>query len=129
MVTTLDLSPTGQPAVETDFRAGDRSEVHSSEPAPTSSTTTMTREEFSIVFDRCFDRVYSYAARRIEDRAICERVAEDVLTSNLHLLVDRVDDGRIARALKVSSDMRIDEQRVSKLSTRVGEIVAGGQIV
>lgn len=85
-------------------------------PASRVAVNGMTREEFSGVFDRCFDRVYAYVARRVEDRATCERVVGEVLSTHLHFLVDGGDERGIARALKASSDLRIEEERASRLS-------------
>jgi hypothetical protein len=82
------------------------------------AATAMTREQFSLAFDRCFDRVYAYVNRRVEDRATCERVVGEVLAVNLHLLVDGGDEKQIARALKATSDERIEEGRSSGSSVR-----------
>jgi hypothetical protein len=83
------------------------------------AATTMTREQFSLAFDRCFDRVYAYVNRRVEDRATCERVVGEVLAVNLHLLVDGGDEKQIARALKATSDERLEEERSSGSSARM----------
>lgn len=91
-------------------------------PPPLVAATSMTREAFSPIFDHCFDRVYAYVTRRVEDRATCERVVAEVLAINLHLLVDGGDEKRIARALKASSDEQIEVEKSSRLSTRA----AGG---
>jgi hypothetical protein len=119
MVTTLNSSAMGQSMVDQDPCGGDRSEVPSSSLAAKTSMTSMTREEFSVVYDRCFDRVYSYVARRVGDRETCERLAGEILTTNLYVMIDGGDDRRTAIRLKVSSDQRIEEERASSSSPRV----------
>ncbi len=84
--------------------------------SPTVAVNGMTREDFSVVFDHCFDRVFAYVARRVEDRAACERIVREVLSTHLHFLVDGGDEKRMARALKASSDVRIEEAKASRLS-------------
>lgn len=71
----------------------------------------VTRAVFLRTFDRCFDRVYAYVNRRIDDRAVCERVVHEVLEANLQMLVDESDDVRSVRVLKTSSDERIAAAR------------------
>lgn len=83
------------------------------------AATTMTRAQFSLAFDRCFDRVYAYVNRRVEDRATCERVVGEVLAVNLHLLVDGGNENQIARALKATADERMEEGRSSGSSVRM----------
>lgn len=74
------------------------------------------REAFSRTFDRCFDRVYAYVARRVDDRAICERVVRDVLEANLRILIGAADDRGSAHALKRSCNERIEAARAAKAS-------------
>lgn len=115
-MTTSDPSSTQLEVLEPFASTADGS-VES--PAAHVAVNGMTREDFSVTFDRCFDRVYAYVAKRIEDRATCERVVGEVLVTHLHFLVDGGDERRIARALKASSNARIEEERASRLSSLI----------
>lgn len=87
-------------------------------PDPLVERPSISREAFSRAFDRSFRRVYSYVSRRIDDRAICERVVREVLVVNLDLLVTGRDEREVAIRLKASSDQRIVEEAVRSFAAR-----------
>jgi hypothetical protein len=70
-------------------------------------TATMTQQEFSAGFDRCFARVWAYVSRRVHDRESCERIVREVLTGNLDLLVHPVGERQELSQLKAASDRLI----------------------
>lgn len=80
----------------------------------------MTHREFCAAFERCFDRVYAYAERRVEDRSTCERIVEHVLTARIDLLVDPRDDERELHRLKEATDRWIALQPSPRRGLRRG---------
>ena len=83
---------------------------------PLALGASLSRETFSVAFERCFDRVYAYVSRRVADTATCERIVGAVLAANLDLLVGPRDDRHELRRLKASSDRRIGLESVRSLS-------------
>lgn len=59
---------------------------------------------FSKVFERCFDRLYTYVSRHTDDRHSLERIVSEVLLANLDLFVDWRDEAQEICRLKRSAD-------------------------
>jgi hypothetical protein len=79
-----------------------------SRSASSSVAASVTWEEFSTAFDRCFTRVYAYVGRRVSDGASCERLVSEVLAENVDLLAGRGDERQEISQLKASSDRLIE---------------------
>jgi hypothetical protein len=64
---------------------------------------------FSENFDRSFRRVFLYVSRRVSDRAILERIVNDVLEENLDILVVQGNVPREVERLRASADRLIEQ--------------------
>lgn len=97
-------TPTRGSKATTQAPVGREPPGHPAASTPRVQGTSVTRREFCVAFERCFDRVYAYVERRVEDRSTCERIVEQVLTARIDLLVDPRDDERDLRRLKDTTD-------------------------
>lgn len=79
------------------------------------------KTDFLDMFNRHFDRVYSYVNRRVQHEPVCERVVREVLVTHLHLLVYDGNEGQVARELKAASDRLIRDELGSPLAMPEGE--------
>ena len=84
-------------------------------PPRLAHAATVTQQEFSTGFDRCFARVWAYVSRRVHDRESCERIVREVLTGNLDLLVHRVGQRQELSQLKAASDRLIGRTNQKRL--------------
>jgi hypothetical protein len=69
-----------------------------------SSADSISFDEFSANFDRCFGHLHRYVGRRARDRDELERVVGDVLEKNLALLVEPHERDKEVRQLEESAD-------------------------
>jgi hypothetical protein len=81
------------------------------------STASVTWEEFSLGFARCFGRVYAYVGRRVRHRETCERIVSATLAENLDCILCRVDETQELSRLKASSDRLIRSELAKTRST------------
>ena len=79
------------------------------------------KTDFLDMFNRHFDRVYSYVNRRVQHEPVCERVVREVLVTHLHLLVYGEDEKQVAYELKVASDRLIRDEVARALAVRDGD--------
>jgi hypothetical protein len=77
---------------------------------------------FSQVFERCFDRLYTYVTRHTDDRPSLERIVSEVLLANLDLFLDRRDEAHEICRLKRSADRLITATKIQ----REPKVTAGG---